>query len=163
MSQPLLDRPPIATTQAAPAAPAGGAGRPGPWQLVAQLLKFGVVGGLGFVWDAATVYGLRPLIGLTAAAIAAYLVAATMNWLLNRAWTFRGQGDDKPPLRQWLEFLAANIPGFAINRCVVFTLFWLSPLCFAVPILALAPGSLAGMVANFLLSRHMVFRAPPGS
>ena len=164
MSQIRLETPPIEALpppglSAADPVIAAVSGRQSTWlSLAAQLLKFGTVGGLGFLWDAATVYGLRPLIGLKAATIGAYLVAATMNWLLNRVWTFRGAGGGGP-FRQWLAFLVANMPGFAINRCVVFALFWLSPIFVAAPILALAPGSLAGMIANFGLSRRLVFRA----
>jgi len=126
--------------------------------LAGQLLKFGTVGGLGFLWDAATVYALRPFIGFAAAALAAYFVAASMNWVLNRLWTFRGHFGDASLLQQWLRFLGANGLGFVLNRSVVFLLAYSVPLCFRHPILALAAGSLAGMCANFTLSRRLVFR-----
>ncbi len=134
--------------------------RQGQWlKLAAQLLRFGTVGGLGFLWDAATVYALKPFVGLTIAALAAYLVAATMNWMLNRLWTFRGCAGEDGLFRQWLTFLGANLFGFAINRGVMFSLVWASPFCAAYPVLPLAAGSLAGMFANFGLSRRVVFRA----
>jgi len=126
--------------------------------LASQLLKFGTVGGLGFLWDAATVYALRAFIGFTAAALAAYFVAASMNWVLNRLWTFRGHFGRERLLLQWLRFLGANGLGFVLNRSVVFLLAWTVPLCFRHPVLALAAGSLAGMCANFTLSRRLVFR-----
>ncbi|WP_419729834.1 GtrA family protein [Lichenicola sp.] len=126
--------------------------------LAVQFMKFGTVGAFGFLWDTSTVYTLRPFVGFTAATLAAYFVAATMNWMLNRLWTFRGRASRDGLLRQWLNFLGANGFGFVLNRSAVFALAWSSPFCFAHPVVALAAGSLAGMCANFTLSRRLVFR-----
>ena len=123
----------------------------------APLFKFGVIGSLGFVWDNAVVYTLRPLIGLTAATLLAYFVAATLNWLLNRLWTFRGYGLHHHPFMQWLRFLWANSLGFFLNRGVVFSLFFLFPFCARHPVVALAAGTLAGLLSNFKLSQKLVF------
>ncbi|MGO3517053.1 MAG: GtrA family protein [Acetobacter cibinongensis] len=128
---------------------------------VMRLFKFGVVGALGFLWDSSTVYGLRPIIGLTAATLVAYFVAATLNWLLNRLWTFKGAGSHDHPILQWLRFLLANSCGFFLNRGTVYTLFYTVPLCLEHPIIALAAGAFAGMFANFSLSQKLVFREKP--
>ncbi|MCX2559981.1 GtrA family protein [Acetobacter farinalis] len=128
---------------------------------MARLLKFGIVGSLGLVWDSATVYALRPLLGLTVATLVAYFVAATLNWALNRLWTFKGAGAHDHPVLQWLRFLLANSFGFLLNRGTVYTLFYTVPLCVTYPVLALAAGSLAGLFANFNLSQKMVFREKP--
>ncbi|ACI50201.1 GtrA family protein [Gluconacetobacter diazotrophicus PA1 5] len=121
-------------------------------------VKFGVVGTFGLMWDTATVYGFRALLGLTGATILAYFVAATMNWLLNRHWTFRHVVHADHPLVQWARFLMANSLGFVLNRGMVFTLFLTVPLCRTIPFLALAAGSLTGLFANFTLSHRVVFR-----
>ncbi|MFT9359132.1 GtrA family protein [Acetobacter okinawensis] len=128
-----------------------------------RFLKFGVVGSLGFIWDTGAVYGLRPFIGLTAATLIAYFFAATLNWILNRLWTFRGMGHHDHPVLQWLRFLSANSLGFFLNRGTVYTLFYAFPLCIRHPVIALAAGSFAGLIANFKLSQKMVFRAKPPS
>lgn len=128
-----------------------------------RFLKFGVVGSLGFVWDTGTVYGLRPFIGLTAATLLAYFIAATLNWILNRVWTFRGVGHHGHPVLQWLRFLSANSLGFFLNRGTVYTLFYVFPLCIQHPVIALAAGSFAGLIANFKLSQKVVFREKPPS
>ncbi|GBQ84868.1 hypothetical protein AA13595_1521 [Gluconacetobacter johannae DSM 13595] len=125
---------------------------------VAQFLKFGIVGGFGLMWDTITLYATRPIVGLAAATMVAYFVAATMNWLMNRHWTFRHLRHADRALVQWIRFLMANSCGFALNRGTVFTLFLTVPLCRAIPALALAAGSLAGMFSNFNLSRRLVFR-----
>ncbi len=126
-----------------------------------RFLKFCVVGSLGFLWDTGAVYGLRPIIGLTAATLVAYFIAATLNWLLNSLWTFRGIGHHSHPVLQWLRFLSANSLGFFLNRGTVYTLFYAFPLCARYPVLALACGSFAGLIANFNLSQKMVFREKP--
>lgn len=125
-----------------------------------EFLKFGVVGAIGFVVDTATVYSLRPSVGVYAAGMLAYGVAATANWALNRTWTFRGRGDG-PAHRQWMTFLAANLLGFVLNRGTFVALVALVPICAAQPILAVAAGAGAGMFVNFGLSRNFVFRSRP--
>lgn len=135
-----------------------------PFKLSPRLLrffKFCVVGCLGFVWDTGSVYALRPVIGLTAATLAAYFIAATLNWILNSLWTFRGVGHHEHPVLQWLRFLSANSLGFFLNRGTVYTLFYLFPLCVHYPILALACGCFAGLFANFNLTQKLVFREKP--
>lgn len=56
-----------------------------------QLVRFGVVGGSGFVVNLAVFYVLVNLAGLDyrLANIAAYMVAVSNNFAGNRAWTFR--------------------------------------------------------------------------
>lgn len=125
--------------------------------LLAQFLRFGTVGGCGFLVDTATVYALRGTLGLYGAGALAYLTAASTNWLLNRLWTFRGQGSGAAH-RQWLAFLATNLLGFALNRGTYAGLVTASTLCAAQPVWAVAAGSAAGMFVNFHLSRSVVFR-----
>ena len=127
-------------------------------KLATQFLRFGVVGTLGFGWDTATVLSMRHFIGLTGAMILAYFVAASMNWLMNRLWTFRGTGSAGSMLRQWGTFMAANALGFLLNRGTALTLVYTVPLCQAYPVLALVAGTIAGMFCNFTLSRRLVFR-----
>ena len=122
-----------------------------------QFLKFGVVGTFGFLVDTATVYALRGSLGLYGAGAAAYLTAATGNWVLNRAWTFRGKGG-QPAHRQWALFLMANLVGFMLNRGMYAILVTFVPLCAAEPVWAVAAGSITGLGANFFLSKRLVFR-----
>ena len=124
--------------------------------LVAQFLRFGVVGTCGFVVDTATVYALRGTFGLYGAGMVSYLLAATSNWALNRVWTFRGQGSG-PAHRQWARFMLANLAGFVLNRGTYAALVTWVPLCASQPVFAVAAGSVAGMFVNFGLSRRVVF------
>jgi putative flippase GtrA len=125
--------------------------------LLAQFLRFGTVGTFGFVVDTAVVYATRGWLGLYGAGALSFMVAASANWLLNRLWTFRGLGRGRA-YRQWALFMVTNLLGFVLNRGTYFLLVTISPICAANPVLAVAAGSLAGMFANFGLSRRVVFR-----
>ena len=124
---------------------------------VVQFLRFGVVGTAGFVVDTAVLYGGLALgLGLYSGRVVSYLAAATTTWALNRAWTFRGQGDG-PALRQWLVFVLVNLVGFACNYGTYAALVGHVALVAQHPVIGVAAGSLAGMIGNFLLSRRFVF------
>ena len=130
---------------------------PARWRLAEQFGRFGVVGVVGLCVDTATVYGLRPLLGLYGAGLAAYLTAASSNWLLNRAWTFRGQGTE-PAVWQWARFMVANLAGFALNRGAYVILVTYSARAAEQPVIATAAGAVAGMLVNFSVSRRWVFQ-----
>ena len=125
--------------------------------MLVQFMMFGTVGLIGLVFDTATVYALRFWLGLYGAGMAAYLVAATVTWLLNRLWTFRGQGSG-PVHRQWATFLAANFVGFILNRGTYALLVTFVAAAAAQPVIATSAGAIAGMFINFGLSRRVVFR-----
>ena len=125
--------------------------------IVAQFMRFGVVGLWGLVIDTATVYGLRHSLGLYGAGLAAYLTSASCNWVLNRVWTFRGQGSG-PAHRQWGMFMLANLAGFVLNRGTYAILVTYFAAAADQPVIATAAGSMAGMFVNFGLSRRLVFR-----
>lgn len=123
----------------------------------AQFLMFGTVGTVGFLVDTATVYTLRHALGLYGAGAVAYCVAATVTWILNRVWTFRGRGSGAAH-HQWARFLLVNLGGFVLNRGTYATLITFVPLCADEPVFAVGAGAIAGMFLNFSLSRAMVFR-----
>lgn len=131
--------------------------RPG----LTRLFRFGVIGSLGFVWDTGTTYAAKGLIGLLPATLLAFVVAATLNWVANRLWTFRDRSCHRSLFRQWLLYMAANSLGFLLNRGTVAFLVLSSAFCHARPVIALAAGAVAGLAANFSLSHRVVFRHTP--
>ncbi|MGH7057264.1 MAG: GtrA family protein [Acetobacteraceae bacterium] len=122
-----------------------------------QMIQFGLVGSIGFVFDTATVYTLRQPLGLYNAGLVGYVVAASVNWLLNRLWTFHGSEHTSMP-RQWARFMIANLVGLVLNRGTYSLLVTVFPLAARMPVLAVAGGAVAGFGANFLFSRRFVFR-----
>ena len=126
--------------------------------LIGEMFRFGVVGTLGFIIDTATLYVAMSLgAGLYLGRVLSYLTAASVNWALNRAWTFR-QAGQTGRRKQWALFLVVNLLGFAINYGTYTLLVSNWPLAAQNPVLGVAAGSLAGMAGNFLLSRRLVFR-----
>lgn len=128
-----------------------------------NFIRFGIVGALGFCWDTATVYALRPFTNLYIAGTCGFLVAATANWAVNRVWTYRHHAHAAPHI-QWARFMTANAIGFVFNRGVYFTLVS-KFFCNAVktdifctqPVIAIAAGSISGLCFNYFLSKRFVF------
>jgi len=125
--------------------------------VLAQFVRFGVVGAIGFVVDTATVYGFRHALGLYGAGLIAYVIAATVTWVLNRTWTFRGQSSGSIH-RQWARFMVFNLAGFVLNRGTYSILVGFVAIAAEQPVIATAAGAIAGMFVNFTLSRRLVFR-----
>ena len=128
---------------------------PGSPRLGVQILRFGVVGALGFLVNAGIVEALARPMGPGHAQLLAFPVAASTTWWLNRKYTFCASRRAWP--REWLSYLAANGLGWLANNGVFYSLIAIYPLAHRHPALAVAAGSLAGMVFNFIFSRRFVF------
>ena len=132
-------------------------------KLIAEFLRFGIVGLAGFVVDTAVLYaGLYAGLGPYLARVPSYLCAASATFALNRAWTFRDRRGGGPAHRQWAAFVVVNLAGFALNYGTYAALIATVPLVAAHPVIGVFAGALAGMGSNFFLSRRLVFRAAPG-
>lgn len=128
-------------------------------KMIEQFLRFGVVGTVGFVVDAAVLLGMMALgLGPYGGRIVSYLAAASTTFALNRAWTFREARRDAPIAAQWGRFVLLNLIGFAVNYGTYAALIATSPLVAAHPVLGVAAGSIAGMFVNFGISRSFVFK-----
>jgi putative flippase GtrA len=90
--------------------------RPASWL---QLLKFGIVGGSGYLINLAVFAVLAGSLGIhhTIAAIGAFCVAVTSNFLWNRYWTF-GPGEG-PAHFQAARFFAVSLASLGINLIVL--------------------------------------------
>ena len=86
--------------------------RPASWL---QLVKFGLVGGSGYLINLAVFAILAESLGMhhVAAALGAFCVAVTNNFLLNRHWTF-GAGEGHAGF-QAIRFFAVSIGALSIN------------------------------------------------
>ena len=124
-----------------------------------QLLAFSVVGTIGFVVDAATLYAAMTVLGagLYVGRVISYLAAATTTWALNRRYTFHGQRSSAK-ITEWGRFLAANAVGGLVNYGTYAALVATQPAAAAHPVIGVGAGSLAGLALNFMLSRYLVFR-----
>ena len=125
--------------------------------VVLQFVQFAIVGVAGLAAETATIYALRPVIGIYLVGLLAYAVSATVTWWINRIWTFESARPHGSRRSQWMRYILANAPGFLLNRTLFFALVTLSGVCSANPVLAAAAGSLAGLFSNFTFSRMLVF------
>jgi len=127
-------------------------------------VRFGMVGGAGFVVDEAILalghYGLG-LDPYVARAIS-ILGAMTFTWWGNRTFTFAQHAASESAAaiaREWFKFVLANVLGAAVNFATFTLLVRFAPVPLSNPLLATAIGVGVGLVFNFTLSKRFVFRA----
>jgi putative flippase GtrA len=127
--------------------------------LARQMLRFGVVGTIGFSVDGGLLWvlisnGVSPYF----ARLFSFPVAVVTTWWLNRIWTFT-QSDKARPHRQLVLYFALQIVGALTNFVVYLAVLGLLGPTRVNAILALAAGSLVGMFINFFGSRQYIFNA----
>ena len=129
--------------------------RPANWL---QLVRFGIVGSLGFVINLAVytlcVHGLA--IDYHVAAVTAWLVAVANNFVLNRHWTFDA-GDGRAHF-QAMRFVTVSLVALGFSLLLLMAFVELAALP-KVPAQALAVA--ASMPLNFLGNKLWSFRSEP--
>jgi len=120
-----------------------------------QLVRFGFVGGLGFVVNLAVYTLCVHAIGIDyhLAAIAAWLIAVVNNFVLNRHWTFDA-GDGRVHF-QAVRFVLVSLVALGFSLLVLMLLVEAAGVA-KVPAQALAVG--ASMPLNFLGNKLWSFR-----
>jgi putative flippase GtrA len=123
-----------------------------------HLMRFGLVGALGFVVDAAVLeamifLGMGPIGGRAVS----FPVAVCATWLANRTFTFPDK-IEQSRMREASTYVAVQLVGGAANFAVYSALVHSLQLFADWPILALAFGAAAGLTINYLGSKHIVFR-----
>jgi putative flippase GtrA len=106
----------VERTTALPLRAASALRRPANWL---QLAKFGAVGASGYLVNLGVYWGLLHAgLHFRLAAVVSFVVSATTNYLLNRAWTFRAQRGRFT--HQGVRFLVVSVVALAANQ------FWLT-------------------------------------
>jgi len=128
-----------------------------------QLLLFGIVGVIGFVVDVSTLLLARDWLGVYAARVLSFVVAATATWLLNRRLTFTVRRESMGLLREYVGYVGAMVAGAAVNYVIYSGLVWYlghTPLRLVIYV---AIGAVAGMCVNYLGASRMLDGSPkPG-
>ena len=96
-----------------------GTRKPGNWR---QLFHFGVVGGSGYVVNLIvfTLLAHGADLNHLLAAVGAFVVAVTNNFLLNRHWTFKQQGSKESHAGfQAARFFTVSLAGLGVNLLVL--------------------------------------------
>jgi putative flippase GtrA len=126
-----------------------------------QIPSFAAIGAFGYVVDAATTFACAKYLGLSPelARPPGFVLATVVNFLLNRAITFRHS--DAPAVRAFLRYCAVASAGLAVNYAVYSACVLLAPRFGLAPTPAILPlfvAAGAAMVLTFLGFRFFAFR-----
>ena len=123
------------------------------------LLRFGLVGGVGFVVDGGLLQLLVAAAGwgpITARSVS-FPAAVLATWWLHRRVTFR----EREPGSAWASlarYVAVSIVGTAVNFGIYTSLVLGSAAMAAHPIVPFALASVTALAFNYLGSKHFAFR-----
>lgn len=125
---------------------------------IKKLFLFGVAGVLGFFVDAGVLYLVTPFFGIYFGRVISFFLAVVITWLFNRNITFKENDVKVGLLVEFLHYLSLMIIGGCINLGVYYFLIssfeWLQNW----PVIAVAAGSVMGMMANFISSRYFLYK-----
>ncbi len=87
----------------------------------AQLLRFGLVGGSGYIVNLAVFAVLNGSLDVhhIPAAVGAFCVAVVNNFVWNRMWTFRAEAPGRHPGHQGARFLVVSLVGLSVNLAIL--------------------------------------------
>lgn len=123
---------------------------PGNW---IQLAKFGAVGASGYVVNLGVYWAcLHAGLHFRLAAVVSFVVSATSNYLLNRAWTFRAERGHFG--YQGMRFLVVSVASLAANQVWLTVFVWAG----AGKLAAQAISIVLVMPLNFLGNKLWSFR-----
>jgi|WetSurSiteA1Bulk_404760.scaffolds.fasta_scaffold70656_2 putative flippase GtrA len=123
-----------------------------------QFLRFCIVGTLGFIVDAGSLYLIMAWWkwGPYSSRLLSFLIAATATWGLNRTYTFEAASGHSIHY-EWLKYLGYASIGGTINYATYVVCLLTSDMARLYPIIGVAAGSITGLAFNFTASRHFVF------
>jgi putative flippase GtrA len=123
--------------------------------LSSQFFRFCIIGALGYAVDVGVLYGLNALgLDLYSARLFSFLTAATATWLGNRQFTFSSTG--KSSKKEWLQYVSAMGLGGLANYLAYAGLISYLAIMHENPWLAVAVGTAAGLVLNFIMARKLL-------
>ena len=120
--------------------------------------EFVVVGGIGFIVDAAILTTLIHVfeVGPYIARFFSFSGAVTVTWLLNRIWTFSRTMTSRKG-SEYTRYICVQTCGWLLNFGIYAICIASSTTMRTFPVLALAVGSIIAATFNFLGARHFVF------
>ncbi len=123
-----------------------------------QFLRFALIGGLGFFVDTGALYLLHEIgLNLYIARFFSFTTAASFTWLGNRYYTFESGPALKCSIsKEWFRYVVAMGAGGLLNYAVFAALVALYSGFRQDPWMAVAAGTAAGMLLNFVLARRIL-------
>lgn len=125
---------------------------------IKEIFLFGLAGVVGYFVDVAVTILLEPIMGVYIARVPGFMAAVTATWLLNRSLTFKSRPSKyKKIYKEYLHYITLMIGGLAMNYAAYAVSVTLLPDSFYKIYMAVAIGSLAGMMINYLTSRKYIY------
>mgnify|MGYP001814380377 CR=1 FL=1 len=127
--------------------------------LLPQVMRFGIVGAVGFVIDGGLLWLLIALnLNPYLARALSFPIAVVATWTLNRNWTFRSTRDARKQ-GQFRLYVGIQLVGSLTNYIVYSAVIRVFGTGSMTIFLAFAFGSFLGAFINFFGARLLVFRA----
>ncbi len=125
--------------------------------LILELVRFGLVGTLGFSIDGGVLIALvhNGLCDPIAGRFVSFLVALLCTYTLNRAWTFRGKVGFWRGLRGYVVMQSL---AFSCNILIYYLMYVSLKASYNSPIMCLAVASVLAMFVNYFGNKLIVFR-----
>ncbi|MBK0094587.1 GtrA family protein [Erwinia sp. S63] len=123
-----------------------------------KIFLFGMVGVLGFLVDAVMLYLLKSFTGVYIGRLFSFSSAVVVTWICNRNVTFDKNNVEIGLLPEFIKYFSLMIVGGVINLSLYYLLISSVQSLQEKPIVAVAVGCLAGMMANFLTSRYFLYK-----
>ena len=128
-------------------------------ELLGQIVRFGAVGGVGFVVDGGLLWLLiGNAVDPYLARALSFPIAVLVTWALNRNWTFRATRDASKR-GQLTRYFGVQIVGTMSNYVIYSLIISLFGTDGTTVFLAFACGSFVGSFINFFGARMLAFRA----
>lgn len=122
------------------------------------IFLFAIIGTLGFIVDSTVLYLLKESLGLYFARIISFCCAVFVTWFFNRMVTFRSRRSGLSQGREFWLYFKFMLVGGGIN----YLSYALAVTCFTItklhPVVAVALGSLSGLIVNYLTSKYFVYK-----
>ena len=123
-----------------------------------KMTKFGIIGCIGTIINIVSfALGEKAFqINYNLAALMAFGIAVTHNYIWNHLWTFKEENNNAPlNVRYYLYYIAGNIVGLCVNLVFlnVLIIMWGN----RYSILAQCCGVLSGVAFNYMFAKKIVF------
>lgn len=120
-----------------------------------KVMRFAVVGTVGFVTDAGLLWLATRKAGLDpyTARLVSFSIALIITWALNSTFTFKSR--EKRSKRQFGSYVAVQVSSFGLNYALYSGLVWQGDVS---PLVALAIASIIAMFYSFTAMNLWVFR-----
>lgn len=121
-------------------------------------MKFSIVGCIGFIVDAATMYALKLFLSIYFAKMISFFCAVFVTWLLNRIFTFKEKTSGLNSRNEFGRYFLLMLFGGVINYMAFYLSVTFIPFIYTYPVFGVAIGSLAGMIFNYVTSSRLIYK-----